>query len=308
MRALAVACVFTALLLPVPAAAAELSPSPRPGCGAPPYQWIAVEPASAAPGDNVTVTVTVRDEPCYPDETGGHEVELFAARQPYRDPAPLASGTTNASGRFVYVDQPRTSSVYYLTVKDGQRRGGTGSASVTVGRDLGSCAGRLRLSAPSAVPIGTPVVVEGISSDTATVGIAFRKRGQAAFVVRRTVHPDPQTGAFRATYTPGDDYRVDAVGERCDSPPILVQAAPVINGPAKVRRGSIVTLTVRATPGIPLAVAFRRQATALFTVRRTGTADNHGTLTTTYRADVDYEYYATERPGQQSARRITQAR
>ncbi len=35
-------------------------------------------------------------------------------------------------------------------------------------------------------------------------------------------------------------------------------AVPTIAGPAKVRKGSVVTLTVRATPGMPLAVAFRR--------------------------------------------------
>ena len=306
VRILAVPVVLAALLAPAPAAAQEASP--RPGCGAPPYQSVSVEPATAAPGDTVTVTVLVRDEPCYPDESVRHEIDLFAAREPNRDPAPLTSGTTDASGRFVHVERASTSTTYYLSTRDGVRRGGTTSARLTVDRTAGSCATALAVSAPSSVPVGSQVLVQVSSRETSTVSIAFRKRGSTGFSVRRRFTPPAENTSYKTSFTADDDYRLYAFTDRCDSPPVLVTAAPAITGPATVRRGSVVTLTVRAAPGMPLAVAFRRAGATAFTIRRTGIASSSGTFTTTYRADADYEYYAAERPGQQSARRITQAR
>lgn len=309
MRTFVLPVLLAALLAPAPAAAQEATPSasPRPGCGAPPYQSIAVDPATAVRGATVTVTVLVRDEPCHPDESQPHEVQLFAQPDGNRDPYPLARGTTDSSGRFVHSQQATTSTTYYLSTLDGQRRGGTTSARLTVDGTSGACTGALTLSAPPSVPIGTPVVVHGSSSDTATVSIAFRKRGQSSFSVRRRVAPGEQ-GAFTTSFLPDDDYRIYAFDDRCDSAPILVTAAPVINGPVQVRRGSVVALTVRATPGLPLAIAFRRAGQTAFTVRRTGVAGSNGTYTTSYRADADHQYYAVERLGQQSARRITRAR
>ena len=294
----------------LPAAAQEATPSasPRPPCGAPPFQSIQVDPASAGRGDTVTVTVLVRDEPCYPDEPEPHEVQLFAQPDGSRDPHPLARGTTDSSGRFVYVHLASTSTTYYLTTWDGERRGGNSSARLTVDSTSGTCANALQLSAPSAVEVGSQVLVSLSRSDTATATISFRKRGQTSFTVRRVVPSGQQYSDFQTYFKADDDYRIYASTERCDSQPILVTAAPVITGPASVRKGSQVTLTVRATPGMPLAVAFRRSGQTTFAVRRTGTANTSGVYTTTYKADADYQYYAQERPGQQSAAKVTQAR
>jgi hypothetical protein len=307
---LLIAMAATAALSGAQASAQEPQPSasPRPGCGTPAYQSLSVEPSTAAPGDTVTVTVLVRDEPCYPDESQPHDVQLFAAYEPHRDPAPLARGTTDAAGRFVHVEKASVSVTYYLSVSDNVRRGGNSDARLTVGRTLGSCANALTLYANPTADVGTQVLLHATSSDTSTVSIAFRRRGQTGFSVRRQFSLPNEYASYKTYFTADDDYRIYAFNERCDSPRILVAAAPVVSGPVKVRTGSIVTLSVRATPGMPLELAFRRAGQTTFSVRRTGTANSSGVLTTTYRADADYEYFAQERPGQRSAARITQAR
>ena len=293
---------------PSPTATWTISASPRQGCGAPSFQSINVEPMTATPGDTVTVTVQVRDEPCYPDESKPHDVQLFAQPEGDRDPYPVTRGTTDATGRFVYMQQVYRSVTYYLSVLDGVRRGGSSSAHVTVDRTGGSCANALTLYAAPGVPVGTPVLVHGNSRDNSPVGIAFRKRGHTTFTVRRHVVPAGEQGTFKIYFTPDDDYRLYAFNDYCDSQPILVVAAPIVSGPVGVRTGSVVTLTVRATPGMAVGVAFRREGQSTFTIRRTGTTNSSGYFHTTYRADADYEYYALEQPGQRSESRITQAR
>lgn len=309
MRFLVVTCVFAALLAPLPAVAAEPTPTAtsRPPCGAPPYQSITVDPTAATPGDTATVTIVVRDEPCYPDESYPHEVSLFATREPYRDPAPVAHGTTDSTGRFVYVEQVYASTTYYLSTTDGVRRGGTSEARVTVDRTAGSCSNAIRLSSSAAVPIGTAVAVHGASSDTATVSIAFRKRGQSNFSVRRELQPSGDTNSFATVFAADDDYRLYASNGRCDSQPLLVQVQPVIRGPATVRRQSTVQLLVRAPAGVAVKVYFRRSDWTGFAARRTGTADASGRYVTTYVADADYRYYAVTGPdGRTSNSGLTQ--
>lgn len=297
----------------LPATAQEVSPSPTASqptpsaspCAKPTYEAWSVTPERAAAGDPATVS-GARQDLCLASEPP-HDIRLFARPQGAEAFEEVAQATTGSDGRFAITQMPATTTTYRVTL-DGRPMNnfGPGSDTVVVDRVSGSCANALTLSAPSTVAVGTLVVVNGSSSDTSTVGIAFRKRGQANFAVRRQVVP--QQGTFRVSFTADDDYRLFASNERCDSQPILVTAAPVITGPATVRKGSTVTLTVRATPGMPLAVAFRRAGQTSFVVRRTGTAARNGIYTTTYKADADYQYYAAERPGQQSTRRITQAR
>ena len=171
MRTLVVSVLVAALLSSSPAAAQEPtpSPSPRPGCGAPPYQSIAVEPTTVPPGATATVTITVRDEPCYADESEPHEVELFAMREPYRDPAPVTIGSTDSSGRFTYADQVHSSTTYYFSTLDGQARGGNTSARVTVE----PCPPQLSASVfPASMTAGATVqlTVSGPADDSWTAG------------------------------------------------------------------------------------------------------------------------------------------
>ncbi len=306
----------TASAVAVPLAAAQevtpeptsSQPAPSPSaCTRPIYEAWSVAPDRAAAGDPVTVSGARRDL-CLSSEPP-HDIRLLARPQGAAAFVQVAQTTTGSNGGFSLPQRPTLTTTYRVTL-DGREMNNypTNSDSVVVDRLSGSCANALTLYAPGTVTVGTPVLVNGNSSDTSTISISFRKRGQTAFSVRRQAEPAGQQGVFNVYFTADDDYRLYASDERCDSQPILVTAAPVITGPATVRTGSTVTLTVRATPGVPFAIAFRRAGETTFVVRRTGTAASNGTYTTSYKADADYQYYAAERPGQQSERRITQAR
>lgn len=289
--------------------ASQSTPTPAPSpCTKPTYEAWSVSPERAAAGDPVTVS-GARQDLCMASEPP-HDIRLLARPQGAESFQEVARATTGSDGRFSITQRPTTTTTYQVTL-DGRPMnnfGSTGPNTVVIDRVSGSCRNALTLYAGTSVSVGSPVLVNGNSSDTSTVSISFRKRGQTAFSVRRQAEPAGQQGVFNVYFTADDDYRLYASKQRCDSQPILVTAAPVITGPATVRKGSTVTLAVRATPGMPLAVAFRRSGQTTFAVRRTGTADSRGVYSTTYKADADYQYYAAERPGQQSARRITQAR
>lgn len=105
-------------------------------------------------------------------------------------------------------------------------------------RVSGSCTNALTLYATSTVEVSATFQVRGTSSDSSTVSVAFRKRGQTAFTVRRRgIEPAGQQGVFMVAFSADDDYRLYAANDRCDSPPILVTAAPVETGPKPWRQG-----------------------------------------------------------------------
>lgn len=316
--ALVAATAAASALSVLPAAAQEATPSPdttQPAptpspsfaCTKPTYQAWSLSPERVAAGDEVRIT-GARQDLCLSREPA-HSVRLYARTQGATAFEEVGQMTTGDDGRFTFTQRPTTTTTYRVTLDGGEVRAASETSdTVVIDRVSGSCANALTLYAGTSVSVGSPVLINGNSSDTSTVSISFRKRGQTAFSVRRQAEPAGQQGVFNFYFTVDDDYRLYASNERCDSQPILVTAAPVVTGPATVRKGSTVTLTVRATPGMPLAVAFRREGQTTFAVRRTGTAASNGIYTTTYKADADYQYYAAERPGQQSERKITQAR
>jgi hypothetical protein len=250
----------------------------------------------------VTVTFTAADRsPCEP----AHQVTLYA--QPQGQPRQqAATGTSDAQGHASFTVTPQTTTVYDAVYSD--ISGQPPAVTVTVDRTSGTCATGLRLTAPAKASVRTAVPVTGNTSDTGTVTILFRKRGQSAFQARRSLTPAPD-GAFSTSFTADDDYRLYASTSRCDSHPLLVQATPTIAGPATARRGSTVTLTVRALPGTTVRVFFHRAGGSGYAQRRSGTASASGIYTASYTADADYRYYALTGPdGRTSSTGLTQAR
>lgn len=306
-------------------APAQMSPSPSASpCGKPTVRVddaFTVSPRRVASGETVTVEATVRGtyDLCH-EPRESHEFRLLAREQGQAEYAEIDRRTVDTvNGRgYTYRTQPVTTTQYRLSI-DGRPAAatdstatpadGTGSPdTVVVDRTAGACAGALSLTAPALVPVGGQVVVNGRGSDTSTVSIAFRKRGQTGYTIRRTLTPSGPDNTFSTSYTADDDYRLYALTGRCESPSVLVQAAPTVSGPPTARRDSTVTLSVRAAAGQAVQIAFRRQGQSAFQVRRTGTADARGLFTTTYVADTDYRYRAQERLGQTSSTGLTQAR
>lgn len=295
------------LAVPGPGAAlaATASPSPSPSqspCLTPDEFSMNVSPSSpssASSGDPVSVSASYMTELCRNQPQPARTVTLYA-RYPDGTQAVVDSGQSDSKGSITFVEHPTITSIYSVKFDNQGPFSHDGYNKVTITRTTGSCAGAVSLAAPAALRVGTLVPVTGSTSETGTVTIAFRKRGQSAFQIRRTLTPKPD-GTFSTSFLAIDDYRLYASTSRCDSPPLLVQAQPVMSGPATVRRGSPVTLLVRAPQGVPVKVYFHRAGTSGYTARRTGSTDSSGRYATTYLADADYRYYAITGPGTRSS-------
>jgi hypothetical protein len=278
-----------------PAPPATPSPSPSPCAASTASGWV-VSSDRLAPGDEVHVTGGER-WPCAGETSHEYLLRVRVAGEAGFRELERSTGPT-----FSFLVRPQQTSTYEVLM-DGQRlqgydarRGSYLERTVVVDRSAGSCAGVVQLSGPGSVAIGQSVQLVGRTSGPGPVSVLFRRRGEAAFQVRRSVQPDAD-GRFRAGYVARDDYRVYASTERCDSAPLLVAVRPVVEGPPTARRDSLVTLTVRTLPGQPVRLAFRRAGERAFVVRRSGTSSASGTWTTTYRADADHRYYAVTGPG-----------
>jgi hypothetical protein len=307
LAAAAVAVALSAVAAP-PAVAATPTPTPS-SCTLPKTQSFDVTPTRVASGDSVQVTVQVADlcESTQPS----HTITVYSQRPQDAAPMEVARTTTDSNGRAA-VPVVVTESTALSARSDGNTLGspstGTTTVAVTVDRTSGSCANALTLSAPATAPTGSGAEVTGTATDTGTVNILFRKRGQAAFQVRRVVTPAADR-TFRTGFVADDDYRLYAASSLCDSPPVLVQAKPTIGGPNSVRKGSAVTLLVRAPAGFPVKIYFRRAGATSFQLGRMGTVPGNGRYVTTYAATADYRYYAvTGNDRRQSNIGLTQAR
>jgi hypothetical protein len=139
------------------------------------------------------------------------------------------------------------------------------------------------------------VSVVGQTSDTSTIAIMFRKRGQSTFEQRRQIQPGTD-GGFATSYRADDDYRLYAATSRCDSAALLVQVRPILSGQTSATKGARVTLTARTIPGQRVSIYFRRGGDSSFSMRRAGTASNVGVYATNFVADADYFYYARSGP------------
>ncbi|MCA1712088.1 MAG: hypothetical protein LC789_10825 [Actinobacteria bacterium] len=269
---------------------------------------MSVQPTSIAPGDTATVTIQDRREPCYGSEPSHHETLLARLAGSNGEYTAVAEGDTDPQGVASFTVAPSTSTEY--TFNNAPRFNGdyARKATLVVNRYSGSCAGVLTLTGPGTVSTGSAARLEGTAPDTSTVNILFRKRGQTSFQVRRSITARADR-TFSVAYVADDDYRLYASGARCDSPPVLVQAAPLISGPAAAAKGTRVMLLVRAPAGLPVKVYLHRAGTVGYQLARTGTVDSSGRYTTAYRATADYRYYAVVgNDRRQSSTGLTQVR
>jgi hypothetical protein len=276
------------------AGAATAAPSSSSACQAPPDYRVAASASKVAAGQPVTLTVT------YYQCGGGPAHDFTVTARPSGQYSPITTaghvttpaGETESGSLTVTPDRSTT----YMVTEDGQTYSQPPSLDVTVDRTAGTCSGVIALQAPATATVGSTVALTGTTSDTSTVTILFRRRGQLAFMNRRALSPLPD-GTFATSYQPDDDYRLYASTDRCDSPPVLIQALPIVNGPAATRRNSTVTVRVRAAAGVVVNLYFHRAGTVGYALQRQGSTTAYGTYTTTYRATADYRYYAVTGPG-----------
>ncbi|MCA1712698.1 MAG: hypothetical protein LC789_14120 [Actinobacteria bacterium] len=154
------------------------------------------------------------------------------------------------------------------------------------------CVSDLRTSG-SQVPFGRSIAVTGTTAPGAAVGLWFRRGYTDPFTQRRSLVAGAD-GTFATSYVADADYAVYATAGRCTTPVVRTTVRPTISGPSVVRRGSTVTLTVRAPgPYGSVQIAFRRAGATAFSTRRSGQTDSRGMWTATFVADADYRYYAT---------------
>lgn len=143
------------------------------------------------------------------------------------------------------------------------------------------------------VSYGRSITVTGTATPGAVVAIWFRRSDTDPFTKRRALVAGAD-GGFSTSYVADGDYAVYATAGRCTTPVVRTTVSPTVAGPAHVRKGSTVTLTVRAPgPNGSVQIAFRRAGSTVFSTRRNGQTDSRGVWTTTYIADADYRYYAT---------------
>ncbi|MCU1692560.1 MAG: hypothetical protein JWM64_1651 [Frankiales bacterium] len=257
---------------------------PAPACAQPDAVGLSASPAQVAPGDLVTLDVAYR-QPCgQPQE---HALRVTALQTDLQ--RELGTLTTRAAS----VDTASTTDTPTVTT---EYRAGGATARVEVAGYVGSCAGAVALTGPATARPGATVPLQGRAAPGERVEVLFRRTGTGTpfvpgWVVRRTLTAGAD-GSFRTSYAAAGDEDVYASAGRCSSRPTTVRVLPTVSGPATVRRGTTVSLTVRGPAAAPVRVLFHAAGTSGYTVRRTGTLDARGTLRVTYRADVDQRWYA----------------
>jgi hypothetical protein len=297
-RVAAAACSSVALVAVLaPAAHAEPTPSPSAStypCTKPTANFFDFTPTRLAAGDTVHISGSIEDL-CYESQSP-QTLTISVKRAQDADPVEVATATSDAHGHFTADLVVNETETLYVRRNDNNNplyyAAGLGRpAVVQVDRVSGSCAGVVTLASPTAVHLGDDVTLVAQRSDTSTVTINARRRGASTFAPLATAGPNAD-GGFSAHLQANDDYAVYAAGGRCDSPPRLIQIRPTISGPATVRRGTSVTLTVTGVPAAPVAVYFHKAGSTGYSKRRISTLASNGVYTTTFLADSDYRYYA----------------
>lgn len=146
---------------------------------------------------------------------------------------------------------------------------------------------------PTYAHLGSTVVIDGTAPPGSTVAVWFHRRNSSGYVQRRLLKTG-KTGVWSTTYKPDDDYRYYARAAGTTSPSVLTQISPTISGPPRIAAGHTVTITGADRPGAQLHVWFHKRNSTGYVVRRTVTASSSGRWSTTYAADDDYRYYATD--------------
>jgi hypothetical protein len=159
---------------------------------------------------------------------------------------------------------------------------------------------------PAFAHLGSTVVIDGTAPPGSTVTVWFHKRNATGYVQRRLLRAS-KTGVWSTTYQPNDDYRYYARAAGTTSPSVLTQISPTISGPSRIAAGHTVTITGTDRPGAQLHVWFHRRDSTGYVVRRTVTASSSGRWSSSYVANDDYRYYATDlSTGLRSATVLTQ--
>ncbi|MCA1823230.1 MAG: hypothetical protein LC640_02975 [Frankia sp.] len=223
-----------------------------------------------------------------------HSVTLLT--RAFDQSAFTAYGTTtsNPRGDFAFLVQPVETTDYAASSDAGV----SPTVRVNVSRSAGQCTGVVTLAGPTRARIGSTVTLSGRATGS-DLYVLFRRHGEGDFTVRRILRTNTYDGPFAVTYVSNDDYEyyaADASSTGCASRPARTLAAPVVSGPALTTRGASVALSVRTLPGQPIRVYFRRAGSTVFQLRRVAVADATGLYRTSYRADVDYRYYAVTGP------------
>jgi hypothetical protein len=201
---------------------------------------------------------------------------------------------STTSGDFTFVpEHPQTTTMYGI---GGPSQPYTSSQTVVIDPQSRSCGGGLSIAGPALADPMQPTALTGQSSDTGTVTILFRKRGQTQFIARRRLQTD-SSGRYATSFRPDDDYRYYAATARCDSPAGLTTIQPTVAGPTRVPRGSSVVAKVRSVANVSVAVYFRAAGSSSITLRRTSHTDGVGVYRFSFVADRDYSYYAVTGPG-----------
>lgn len=147
-----------------------------------------------------------------------------------------------------------------------------------------------------AVTEGSTVTISGKAPAGSTVQIFFRKRGDASFVLRRTLVAT-QTNTFSTSYVATEDYRHYAQIADTKTDSMLAQIAPTVTGPdsQSVKRNSSVTIHGTGTPGSTVKVHFHKAGAPLndYSIVREVAVSSSGTWSRAYVATVDYRFHVT---------------
>ncbi len=195
---------------------------------------------SAVAGDS-SATVSFRA----PADTGGAEIidyqyrlnggtwtsfhQLSALARTAQAPAQLVEPVTGLANGTVYALQVRAMNV---------RGGGPATDPVTI---TPSSVPFVLVAPVSTVLVGHSVTVTGRAPAGSTVQLYFRSRGQAGFVLRRTLTAGSDN-LFSTSYVAHDDCAYYAMLGSMTTPTVLTKAAPTVVGPISrtVQRNSVV--------------------------------------------------------------------
>ena len=148
------------------------------------------------------------------------------------------------------------------------------------------------ISGPAFAQLNTSVKLTGTAGPNAIVNVWFHKFYTDDYTNRRRLHAN-SSGKWATTYNANNDYRYYATSGGRTSTHGLTQIKPFTVGPSLVNKGSIVTIVGTTRPNMKIHVWFKKKNVPGYTVRRTLTATAGGRWMTSYVANTDYRYYAT---------------
>ena len=148
------------------------------------------------------------------------------------------------------------------------------------------------ITGPAFAQLNTSVELSGTAAPNAIVNVWFHKYIIDDYTNRRRLHANG-SGHWATSYVANNDYRYYATSGGRMSPHGLTQIKPFTVGPATVPLGSTVNIVGTARPGMTIRVWFKKKDVPGYTARRTLTATAGGRWMTSYVANTDYRYYAT---------------